>query len=65
VEEQRVTIAELKSTVGQQKKEFQVAIAEQRKELEARLKQQDAKLQRVSDRIELGRSAPQTAGNDP
>jgi septal ring factor EnvC (AmiA/AmiB activator) len=65
VEEQRMTIAELKSTVAQQKKEFQAAIAEQRKELEARLKQQDSKLQRVSDRIELGRSVPQMAGNDP
>ena len=59
VEEQQATIVELKSVVAQQQKEFQTAMAEQRKELEARLKQQDAKIQGVNDRIELSKPAPQ------
>ena len=63
-EEQQATITELKSLVAQQQKEFQAAIAEQRKEFEARLNQQDAMIQRVNDRIELARSAPQTAANN-
>jgi trimeric autotransporter adhesin len=45
--------------------EQQAAIAEQRKEIEGRLKQQDAKIQTVNDRIELSKPAPQTvASND-
>jgi hypothetical protein len=64
IEEQRATIAELKSTVTQQQKEFRAAIAEQRREFEARLKQQDAKIQTVNDWIEMNKNAPQTVAND-
>lgn len=52
-EQQQSAIAELKSVVIQQKKDFQVAIAEQRKEFEARLNQQEAKIRNVSDRIKM------------
>jgi len=67
VEEQQATIAELKSTVAQQQKEFQAAIAQQRKEMEtvvAHLKEHDAKIQKVSDHLQLNRPAPRTAVND-
>jgi hypothetical protein len=43
VEEQQTMIAELKSSLAQQQKAFQTAIAEQRRELRARFRQQDAK----------------------
>ena len=62
VEEQQTAIAELKSVVAQQQKEFRAAMAEQQKEMEnviARLKQQEAKIQRVNDTIELTEAAPQ------
>ena len=59
VEEQQAAIAELKSVVAQQHKQFQAAIAEQRKQFEARLNQQDAKIQTVNDRIELSKPAAQ------
>ena len=53
VEEQQAAIAELKSLVAQQQKEFQTAIAERRKDLDARLQQQDGRIQRVSDEVEV------------
>jgi hypothetical protein len=67
VEQQQAAIAELKSVAAQRQNEFQAAIAEQRKEMEAvvaRLKEQDAKIQRVNDRIELARPAPQMVVNE-
>jgi Chaperone of endosialidase len=64
VEEQQAAIAQLKSVVAQQQKEFQAAIAEQREQFEARLQQQDAKIQRVKDRIELTNPAPRIAASD-
>jgi hypothetical protein len=67
VEEQKAAIAELKSVVAQQQKEFRAAMAEQRKEMEnvvARLKQQEAKIQKVNDRIELTKPAPQAVANN-
>jgi hypothetical protein len=64
VERQQATIAELKSVLAQQQKEFRAAIAGQRREFEARLKQQDVKLQRVSDQLELSKPAPQMATNN-
>jgi hypothetical protein len=57
VEQQDRKIQEQEATISQLKEEMETVIANARK--------QDAKLQRVSDRIELARSAPQTAGNDP
>jgi predicted ribosome quality control (RQC) complex YloA/Tae2 family protein len=44
--------------------EQQAAIAEQREQFEARLQQQDAKIQRVKDRIELTNPAPRIAASD-
>ncbi len=62
VQEQQATITELKSTVAkqetgiaQQRKDFEATITEVKKEMEAmvaRSKEQDAKIQRVSDQIE-------------
>jgi len=66
VEEQQATIAELRATVAQQQGEFHAAIIQQRKEMEivvARLKEHDAKIQRVNDQIELSKSAPQMVVN--
>jgi Chaperone of endosialidase len=67
VEEQRAAIAELKSIVAQQQKEFRADTAEQQKKMEnllARLKQQDAKIQQVNDRLELTKPAPQSLANN-
>ena len=67
IEEQQAAIVELKSVVAQQQKEFRAAIAEQQKEMEnviARLKQQEAKIQKVNDRIELTEPAPQVVANN-
>jgi hypothetical protein len=58
VEEQQAAITELRSVVAQQQAKFQSVIAEQRKEFEARLKQQDAKIQRVRDEVGLSKPAP-------
>ena len=62
VQEQQATITELKSTVAkqetgiaQQRKDFEATITEVKKGMEtmvARAKEQDAKIQRVSDQIE-------------
>jgi uncharacterized coiled-coil protein SlyX len=63
VEEQRVTIAELKSTVTQQQQEFQAAIAEQRKEMRAviaRLKEQEVKIQKVDAQLESNKLESRT-----
>ena len=67
VEEQQAAIVELKSVVAQQQKEFRAAMAEQRKEMEnviARLKAQEAKIQKVNDKIELAEPAPQVVANN-
>ena len=67
VEEQQAAIVELKSVVAQQQKEFRAAMAEQQKEMEnviARLKQQEAKIQKVNDRIELTEPASQVVANN-
>jgi hypothetical protein len=67
VEEQGATIAELRAIVAQQQGEFHAAIIQQRKEGEAvvaRLKEHDAKIQRVNDQIELSKPAPQMVVNN-
>ena len=64
VEEQQAAINELKSVAEQQHKEFQAAIAEQRKQFEAHLKQQDARIQRINNQLELQNSATRTVGNN-
>ena len=61
VEEQQATITGLKSAFAQQQQEFQAAIAQQQKQnsdLIAALRDQAAKIQKVSDRVELRRPAP-------
>jgi septal ring factor EnvC (AmiA/AmiB activator) len=68
VEEQQATIAELKSTVALQQKEFQTAIAEQRSEIEslvAHLKEQDRRIQRVNDELEMNGTIRQVVANKP
>jgi hypothetical protein len=59
VEEQQGSIAELRSTIAQQKNEFQSTIAA----LSERMKEQDAKIQRVSTQIDLNRAAAQLTAN--
>jgi uncharacterized coiled-coil protein SlyX len=56
---QETTISELKSTVARQ----EATIAQQQKDFTARLKEQDAKIQKVSDKVELSKPAPQTVNN--
>jgi uncharacterized coiled-coil protein SlyX len=60
VEEQGVTIKELKSAVVQQQKDFQATAAEQRKQIEALT----AGLQKVSAQVQMSKPAPQTVLNN-
>jgi Chaperone of endosialidase len=62
VEQQQATIVELKSTVAQQRKDFEAATAQQHEQIEAlaaSVKEQAAQIQRVSVQIELNRPATQ------
>jgi len=63
VEQQQATMTESKSTIAKQ----EAAIAQLKKEMEtmiARLKEQDAKIQKVSAQLEASKPAPQVV-NDP
>jgi hypothetical protein len=64
VEEQQAAINKLNSVVAEQHKQFQAAIAEQREQFEERLKQQDAKIQTVNDRIELSSRARRSVADN-
>jgi uncharacterized coiled-coil protein SlyX len=74
VAEQDATITQLKSTatkqetaIAQQRKDFEATITELKHEIEivrARSREQDAKIQNVSDQIKLSRPAPQTVVNN-
>jgi trimeric autotransporter adhesin len=67
VEEQQATIAELKSTVAEQRKDFEAISAQQHEEiraLTASLKEQASQIQKVSAQLELSKSAPQMVLND-
>jgi septal ring factor EnvC (AmiA/AmiB activator) len=58
VEEQQATIAELKSTVAEQRKDFEAISAQQHKEIQAltaSLKEQASQIQKVSAQIEIGK----------
>jgi septal ring factor EnvC (AmiA/AmiB activator) len=55
VEEQQATIGELRSTIAQQQKGMEV--------LATQLKQQNAKIEKVSAQIEANQPAPQLAEN--
>jgi predicted RNase H-like nuclease (RuvC/YqgF family) len=72
------TVQKLEATVAQQQKEFQAAVAQQKKDfqkataeqqeeikaLTANLKEQASQIQRVSDKVEMSRPAPQIVGNN-
>jgi hypothetical protein len=60
VEEQQATIVELKSTVAQQKKDFQATVAQ----LTARLDEQASQIQKVSAQFEASKPAPQMVENN-
>ena len=59
VEEQQASIAELKSMVAQQKKDFQATAAQQQKQIEALT----AGLQKVSAQLEASKPAPRVVNN--
>jgi len=60
VEEQQANIAELKSTVAQQKNDFQANVAHQQEQIEALT----AGLQKVSAQLEVSKTAPRVVNND-
>jgi uncharacterized coiled-coil protein SlyX len=59
VDEQQATITKLKSTVAQQKKDFQATVAQ----LTARLDEQAVQIQKVSAQLEVNKPAPQMVVN--
>jgi hypothetical protein len=59
VEEQQASIAELKSTVAQQKNDFQAKVAHQQEQIEALT----AGLQKVSAQLEVSKTAPRVVNN--
>src|SRR5207247_7070410 len=61
VEEQQVTIADLKSTVAQQQQTFQSRLAEQDKQIE----ELASGLEKVSAQIEMGKRAQRGVANNP
>src|SRR5213078_3512052 len=60
VQKQEATITELKSTVAQQKNDFQATVAQ----LTARLDEQAAQIQKVSAQLEVNKTAPQIVLNN-
>ena len=60
VEAQEATITRLKSTVAQQRRDFQATVAHQQKQIEALT----AGLQRVSAQVEMSRPSPRTVDNN-
>jgi uncharacterized coiled-coil protein SlyX len=60
MQEQEATITQLKSTVAQQRKDFQATAAHEQKQIKALT----TGLQKVSDQLELNKPAPQMALND-
>jgi uncharacterized membrane protein (DUF106 family) len=56
VEEQAREMQEHKATISELKKEMETVIA--------RLKQQDSKIQKVSDQVELSKPAPRMVASD-
>ena len=54
------TVEEQKATIGQLKQDFQSKLAKQQRQIEALT----TGLQKVSDQLELSKSAPQMAGNN-
>jgi len=72
VQEQQATIVELKSTVAQQRKDFETATTQQQKTFQSKFAEQERQiqalasgLQKVSAQIEISKSAPQVVTNSP
>jgi hypothetical protein len=66
-QEQEATIADLRSAMARQRKDFETAMAQQQKQLQAltaSLREQAAQIQKVSAQIELIKSAPRTVVNN-
>jgi Chaperone of endosialidase len=59
VQKQEATTTELKTTVAQQKNDFQATVAQ----LTARLDEQASQIQKVSAQLEASKSAPQVVNN--
>jgi len=65
--EQEATIAQLKSTVAQQQKDFQATTAQQEKEIQvltASLTEQAAQIRKVGAQLEVSKPAPKTVLNN-
>jgi len=60
VQELKSTVAKEEATIAQ----LTATVAQQQKDFAARLKEQDLKIRRVSDRVELNNPAPRTVSND-
>ena len=63
LQQQEATIADLRSAMAQQRKDFETTTAQQHKQLQiltASLKEQAAQLQKVSAQVEVSKRAPQT-----
>jgi ATP/maltotriose-dependent transcriptional regulator MalT len=68
VQQQQAAIAELKSTVALQRKDFEAIAARQQKEIQtliAGFTKQAGEIQRVSVHMELGNAGPGVVMNDP
>ena len=61
VEQQQATIAELKSTVALQHRNFESRLAQQKKQIESLM----AGLQKVSAQLEVNKPTPQVVVNEP
>ncbi len=57
MEEQARKMQNQKATISELKKEMETVVA--------RLKQQDSKIQKVSDQVDLSKPAPQMVASDP
>ena len=64
VESQQVAIADLKSTVALQRRDFQATIAKLEEAVTARLDEQAAQIQKVSAQLEASEPASQTVLNN-
>jgi len=60
VQELKSTAAKQEATIAQQQKDFRATIAQ----LTARIEEQDSKIQKVNDQVELSRPAPQMVDNN-
>ena len=67
MQQQEATIADLRSAMAQQRKDFETTAVQQQKQLQvltASVKEQAAQLQKVSAQIEVSKRAPRTVVNN-